>query len=365
MIKNFSISAAASLSDIQASYYDYKLTVSQNYIRILIFIAGLINLLFLIPDIILIDSTAKRVTIIILRVFFSLTLLAVHLQIKNIKSFKQFSVITTIVEILALAIFLFVFSQYNQPSFLIQTIGMIMLNIIFFFVPNQFKNMLCLALSGSAAFFICATYFIDTLNRSELLAAVTYVIVTVLFCAVAAKNTEKHQFKEFQAKRELQQISSTDYLTNTANRFKMEAEAERWIEFCKRQGLPLSLVFIDVDDLKIVNDRYGHTAGDFVLAHLAELIKSQLRSSDILARWGGDEFIMLLSNVNLANAIKLTERIKNYIRMGSFIKGITVTCSFGVVEMNKNSNFSSLLLEADRLMYEGKKSGKDCIKWAE
>jgi len=351
------------LLNIKESYYDYKLFVSQKYISILILVASLVNLLLLIPDLTLIESTAKRISIIIVRVVFSLILISVHLRINKIKTFKQFAKVISICEIIAFVVFLFIFSLYSPPSFLIQTIGLIILIIISFFVPNQWNNMLYIAVLGSIGFFVCASVFVESVNMTEFWAALVYVLISILFCAISANNSEKNQFKEFKAKRELQHISSTDYLTKTANRFKMEEEAGRWIAFCKRHDLPLSLVFIDVDNMKIINDRFGHSAGDSVLANLAKMIQKQLRSSDILARWGGDEFIMLFPNVTLNNAIELTERIKNCIKEGSVNKEIEVSCSFGIVEMKEDSNFKTMLLKADHLMYEGKKNGKDSIQF--
>jgi len=185
-----------------------------------------------------------------------------------------------------------------------------------------------------------------------------------LFCAIFSKNSEVHQFREFLAKRELERISSTDYLTNTANRFKIEEEAEIWIDFCRRQGLPLSLVFFDVDNLKKINDCYGHVTGDSILTNLVKLIKNQLRSSDVLARWGGDEFVILLPNASLENAATFTERIRNSIEQAALVKGISTTCSFGIAEMKDGSDFQSLICEADKLMYEGKENGKNNIQVA-
>lgn len=364
MTGNFKKSEESFL-DQQASYFVYKLSVSKKYIRIFIIAACLINLVMLIPDLALIKGEIMKISIAVIRVIFSLVLLGVFLKIKNIKTFGMFSLVVTGCELFAIAIFLFVLFRYNQPNFPIQTMGLIILIIAVFYAPNRWKHKLFTAVLGSVGFFICALVFPEFVNTTDFWASIVYVSVAVILCAISAKNTEKHQFREYLARCELEHISSTDYLTNTANRYKMKEEAERWMDFCRRQELPLSLVFIDVDDLKIVNDKYGHPVGDSVLADLAKMIKNQLRSSDILARWGGDEFVVLLPNVTLEPAIALIERIRNSIRENTFVKGISVTCSFGIVEMKEDSKFETLIKQADKLMYISKKHGKDNIQWTD
>ena len=197
----------------------------------------------------------------------------------------------------------------------------------------------------------------------ELCASVVYISISILLCAFSARNSEIHQYREFVAKSELERVGSVDYLTNTANRFKMEEEAGRWIDFCHRQGYPLALVFIDIDDLKTINDRFGHNAGDSVLMNMTHIIRSQIRNTDILARWGGDEFVLLMPNMTLDNAIGVSERIRSAIINNNFTKGIRVTCSFGVVAMKDGSVFQNLIEEADTLMYTGKKLGKNNVQW--
>jgi len=98
---------------------------------------------------------------------------------------------------------------------------------------------------------------------------------------------------------------------------------------------------------------------------LADLIQKCLRSSDILARWGGDEFIILLPSIKKSSAVALIERIKKAIDEDMEIMGVKVTCSFGIAEMREDSTFLSLIDEADELMYQGKKQGKDSVQYTQ
>lgn len=353
--------SAASLQNEYSSYLDHKLNVFRKHINILILAAGLINLLLIIPDLSLIENTSSKTSITIVRTVYSLILFIVSYRIKSLKSFEPFSIVISICEIAGMAIFLFVFCQYPQPNFLIQAMGLITLFLIIFLVPNRWINMVFIAVTGAIGFFLCALFFINSTEMTDFWAALVYVAIAILLCSIAARNSEQHQFSEYKTKKALVRLSTTDFLTNTANRFKIKEDAERWIIFCHRQGLPLSLVFFDVDDMKTINDQYGHATGDFVLTSLTNLVQSQLRSSDILARWGGDEFVLLLPSVDMDNAIALSERIEKHIKEHDFIEGYVITCSLGVVEMKENSDFESLVREADELMYARKKQRKSCV----
>lgn len=350
--------------DVLSSYFDYKLSVSRKYIHILFLITGLANLLLLIPDMTLIGDAADRTGILIVRILFSVLLLGMRILEKRIQTFRTFSVVITCCEFAGLAVFLFMMTRYVHPDFLIQSMGLLILIIIVFFAPNRWVNMMLFAVVSSVLFFVFAFVFIRSVPVGELCAAVSYVLITILLCAVSARITGENQYREFITKNELERMSGTDYLTNTANRQKFEAEATKWISFCKRQKLPLSMVFMDIDNMKTINDQFGHSVGDTVLTSLAQLIQNQLRNSDILARWGGDEFLLLLPNATLENAAALTERLRASIRSCFFIKGIQVTCSFGVFQMKEDSDLDAMIREADQLMYQAKGQGKNNVQWS-
>ncbi|MDD4796563.1 MAG: GGDEF domain-containing protein [Eubacteriales bacterium] len=347
---------------VQAAYQAYKLCSFQKYVHIMILVIALFNLLLLVPDLILTDDLVHRTSIVLLRAFFSLFLLAIAWVIRRVKTLYIFSILVTICELVGVIIFLLVFTLYDRPDFLIQTLGMITIILIFFLLPNQWEYKLLAAVPGAIGFFLCAALFLEHVDTMQYGASVTYMAAIILLSALSARNREKHQRGEFISKHRLERLSSTDYLTNAANRYKMEEEADRWLKFCHRQNLPLALVFIDVDDLKAVNDRHGHSGGDALLVNLAGIIRSQSRETDILARWGGDEFLLLLPNITLENAGRLCRRIQKAIEDTPLVSDMPVTCSFGVVPMKESSTFGSLVQEADALMYTGKNTGKNTVQ---
>ena len=363
MSKTENLKSNASSLDEQASFFNQKMSVYRKPTSLLVILAGIINLLLLIPDLALIGSTSSKIGIIIIRVVFSIALFFLSYKFLHVTNFKPFSIVVTISEALGTTIFLFVFCQYSHPDILIQSLGLITLFLVIFLIPNRWLNMLLVALFGAFGFLICALLFVKLENTEDFMAGFSYVLIALLLCAIAAKNSEKHQLQEHMAKNELEHISTTDFLTKTANRFKIKEEAEKWITFCRRQDMPLSIVFADIDNMKAINDQYGHAAGDFVLMSFASLIQKQLRASDTLARWGGDEFVFLLPNTSFSNAQSLTGRIETCISEFTFIEGYKVSCSFGVIEMQDDSDFISMVNEADMLMYDTKRRDKSNTKF--
>ncbi len=126
-----------------------------------------------------------------------------------------------------------------------------------------------------------------------------------------------------------------------------------------------SLVFFDIDYFKKVNDTYGHDAGDYILKELTKLVKDELRVYDTIGRWGGEEFLILLSQSNIKEAYEIIKRIKDKIQNNIFIyesNNISLTCSFGICEFNKNLTISQMISKSDKLMYIAKNNGRNKIE---
>jgi diguanylate cyclase (GGDEF)-like protein/PAS domain S-box-containing protein len=166
--------------------------------------------------------------------------------------------------------------------------------------------------------------------------------------------------------RELERLSETDALTNTLNRRGFLKLAEREFERIRRSGLSLTVVMIDVDHFKRVNDSYGHAAGDMVLAMIAAQCKKQIRSVDILARFGGEEFVILLIDASPRAAEDIVARLREGIAATRIttIKGdVSVTASFGVATIDPLAHdLETAIRLADEALYEAKNAGRNCIK---
>jgi len=166
---------------------------------------------------------------------------------------------------------------------------------------------------------------------------------------------------QFQTTQEFRRISTIDSLTDTYNRMKYDEELEKEIARAQRYRLPLSGIMFDLDNFKEINDKFGHLEGDKVLKKVSLLVREIIRESDLLFRWGGEEFIVLLPNTDLNSAIQLAYRIQDCIRNADFstIKGIT--CSFGVTSLKEGDTATSFTERLDQLQYQAKKNGKDRV----
>ena len=154
----------------------------------------------------------------------------------------------------------------------------------------------------------------------------------------------------------------TDSLTGINNREKFEEVFYYELKQSKRYNNSLSLAILDIDRFKDFNDKYGHLIGDEVLIMLSENIQSHTRESDLFARWGGEEFVLLFSNTNLKNAVRLAENFRQIIEKLKFKSAGSVTVSFGLTEYKKDDTLKSMFKRADDALYEAKNSGRNCIK---
>jgi diguanylate cyclase (GGDEF)-like protein/hemerythrin-like metal-binding protein/PAS domain S-box-containing protein len=159
----------------------------------------------------------------------------------------------------------------------------------------------------------------------------------------------------------LEQLASTDVLTNAWNRRRFLEAVEGEMHRSNRYGHPLSLVLLDIDHFKRINDTFGHPAGDRVLRELADRVRVAIRLSDSLTRWGGEEFIVLMPNTGLSSAAVLAERIREGIASQDFEGVGPVTASFGLAEYLPASSLEVWLERVDRAMYRAKSEGRNQV----
>ncbi len=176
---------------------------------------------------------------------------------------------------------------------------------------------------------------------------------------LAEKNDELQSANEV-----LNQLSITDGLTKLHNHRYFQDHLTREIKRVSRTNSPLSLILIDLDDFKQLNDTYGHAAGDEVLISLAGIMNESARESDLIARYGGEEFVILMPNTDLAGAVHLAEKIRMAVEstrliIGDRMKPTDVTISLGVALFKASRR--EFFAEADRALYRAKAAGKNCV----
>ncbi|HUJ16130.1 MAG TPA: GGDEF domain-containing protein [Thermoanaerobaculia bacterium] len=158
-------------------------------------------------------------------------------------------------------------------------------------------------------------------------------------------------------------LSEHDALTGLYNARAFRSRYGRLVERSVRTGAPLSLLLIDVDHLKQVNDRFGHTTGNKVLMHVANALREAKRSEDSAARWGGDEFAILLEGADAPSAMRVAENARNLVKSKSvaFTRGLTATITIGACTAMPVSVDTDLFAAADRALYGAKQQGRDRV----
>jgi|SRR3989344_2745653 len=157
----------------------------------------------------------------------------------------------------------------------------------------------------------------------------------------------------------LYEAATRDEKTGLYNSRFFETMLDMEIEKAKRGKQKLSLIIIDIDYFKKINDTYGHIKADEILVRLAKLLQNQVRKSDIVARFGGEEFIVLLPETNLEKTKRFSARLKKAIASDKMLKKYNLSISGGITEFRKKDNKKIFKHRADKALYQAKKSGRD------
>ena len=182
---------------------------------------------------------------------------------------------------------------------------------------------------------------------------------TLLALALAAQ-VRQHEV----ARQSAEQLAREDALTGLHNRRAFWELAEPIWFTAQRNSRALSLVMLDIDFFKQINDRYGHEVGDRVLVDVAQVLTESCRAGDLLVRWGGEEFLLFLPETDLANALRLVERMRRLIaarRLQVNHQQVTFTASFGVAALDVHATLRDLIGEADERLYEAKATGRNRV----
>ena len=166
--------------------------------------------------------------------------------------------------------------------------------------------------------------------------------------------------------RKFERHANTDALTGLSNRHAMDEKFGRELDRCEQNNESVALIMIDVDNFKKFNDMFGHVAGDRALCAVAKILKQQFRPRDLLARYGGDEFAVLLPDVDLELATTIADRVRKEVSgdtgdsADSLIQ-VPIKISMGVACLKPNGSLSELIRDADAALYRAKSAGRDLV----
>lgn len=279
-----------------------------------------------------------------LAICFILTVDAIALRRKQALPIRLFWLFPPVVGSLAIGI-----ARMGVPAVLWSYPAM----ILFYFIMNRIEatlmNLAVVVVAGGSAWYY--------LGQMLTLRIVATLLLTCLFCHIFLSIIVSLQ-------RKLQLQTITDPLTGAYNRREMERGLVLAMDRSRRLRSPMSVLAIDVDHFKKINDQLGHSAGDCALKTVVELLRGRLRKLDQLYRSGGEEFVVLLSDCPCETACLVGEALRQRVAVHPILSERTVTISIGVAELQDGDTLSSWLHRGDLGLYEAKRSGRNRVRQA-
>lgn len=205
---------------------------------------------------------------------------------------------------------------------------------------------------------------IDRIIMAVVAAAALFMLGVIAYLYRQRKSLESANSALEFANERLSQLATTDTLTGIWNRRYFEERVGHELIKADRYKQPLSVLIFDIDQFKLVNDSYGHLVGDRVLVELCDMARQQTRDSDLLARWGGEEFIMLMPNTGLNEAMAVAEKLRANFASHNFQDAGSITASFGVALYQPGESVDHWISRADAALYEAKQEGRNKVKIA-
>ncbi|MFB7156972.1 diguanylate cyclase [Lysinibacillus sp. NPDC056232] len=180
--------------------------------------------------------------------------------------------------------------------------------------------------------------------------------------------TLEHKVKERtqeleRAKLELEKLANTDRLTQIPNRVRLDFVLEEAFEHAQHHETMFSIILLDIDYFKEVNDEFGHQVGDLVLMNVAEILKNTIREQDTVGRWGGEEFLVICPQTTLVDAVKISEKLRQQLENYQFPIVQRKTSSFGVTSYIDGDTRNTLLSRCDLALYQAKERGRNCVEF--
>ncbi|MCO1601675.1 GGDEF domain-containing protein [Desulfosporosinus nitroreducens] len=345
---------------LEQQFQDSYLTRSKNYMRKVALIVGSIFSLYLVYDF------SSNSQFMVLAIFFLCRLTFLGLSVMFyfkpdyfLKSSPFLKI--TIYQLIFIVLFFIIVMKYEDYHFLIQafSINVIVLGI-FFLVPNLLHYKVFLSL------FALIGYMVITLTKYhppllEFSSVFGYLSLAIFFSSISSYSLGKYMRLDFVNKQYFKDLSTKDSLTNIYNRLKFNEALSSEIEGARRYGNSFSLIMFDIDHFKQFNDKNGHIFGDIVLIEIANLVKGLVRGVDVFARWGGEEFVILLPQTYCQEASALAERLRKSICKESMKKGMALTCSFGVTSFCTQDDEGLIMDRVDRALYKAKEGGRNAV----
>ena len=239
-----------------------------------------------------------------------------------------------------------------------EVLDIVILTYGLFIIPNRWIINVCTSTLLSVLFFFLTPFTIPTMKTGTKIILIIYLFSQVLMLALLIFKNNIQKRLNYLQQLQLETLAKTDALTKASNRVACDMSI---YQMCANHH-GFSLIMIDIDNFKQINDTYGHLTGDKVIVKIVEIIRANVRQDDIVARWGGDEFIIILPFASLDRAIEISKRIKRHLSTIEYCNASSqVTASLGVTVFTEGDDLNSIINRVDLLLYQAKHRGKNEI----
>lgn len=347
--------------EIENEYFNESMKIDRKHMKPLIIVVAVIYMLFSIPEYYFLISKSDFQPIVLIRLLTFVIIISLFFYIKTGTDNKKLCYMISLVEIILASSYFTIIYQFTHVEFFITLMDLLLLLSIVFIIPNVFLYKIIVSFIIYFGFFYFKISQDYALTTGELLAGITYTFVLLIIFITTHYRINYYDRIKFLNEKELKILSEIDHLTGINNRAKFDQEIIKWIKLKERYNYSVSLILMDFDEFKSINDKYGHSTGDRILKEGIELTNQMIRDTDVFARWGGEEFVILLPETEKIKAVSIAERIRENIHNADFGIEDRVTCSFGVTEVQKEDNIYQVFDRVDELLYMAKKQGRNIV----
>jgi len=347
--------------EVESDFMEYEKKSSLKTVRLLILIMGFTFSMFSITDFFYYYGEGKAFYISLgLRFTSILVAVSSFILAGKLKHYHHVLLMVTLAELTVFGLFLLILVNQEGREPILTFMTMVLFVLTVFMIPNVFKNCMAAGCIIIVSYIVFCYFLGHPDERPPVIHRGIYLLVCFISSAIFLYGRETSNRKQYTTEKLLEYMSITDKLTGIYNRGRFEYILSLWIKNMRHD--PFCLLLFDIDNFKDINDRFGHSTGDQVLIETAEVVGAKIRDSDILARWGGEEFVILYSNTSLDRAVELAERIRKAVEAKHGAGTPKATISIGVAQYRRPETILDFVNRADAKMYEAKNAGKNCVK---
>ena len=348
--------------DIERDFQNTELASLEKVTRYSVLAMGVLFFLIFIFDFFYNVNTIEFIRSLIARAIVLFFCVVTFFAVNKLKNYDKKMFIVTVAEAFLFFGYMFILIQQHAQGFIEQSMAVMLIIMVVFVVPNRWIYSVVNALIMLIFFLTTATFYIDEINIFVRIEVTLYLLLCLILCSIFQYKGNRTKRDAFINLEKLEYLSATDNLTGVYNRVRFEMLMKEQIEKTNNKSdAVFSIILLDIDGFKQVNDKYGHIVGDGVLKEVADIVLNNIREGDVFARWGGDEFALLLPNMNIESGIDMIERIRKACEEHCFAHVDKITISVGITAFQAGDDEPELVRRADDMLYEAKRRGKNRV----